>query len=364
MRSASFSYKNSNGTNGFLYKKARKGRFSARKKGTETSAKSLEKTTGIADVRRSNATAMKQVFLFLLFVATGYVARAQNIEKIVVDSTADVAGYYLVVKPPTSDIQGVLVLLDGFGGRAEQIFPETKLHNAAYKNGILTVGLAQGNKVGADSVVVAHMNAVFKDIIGRYKVGPDAFILGGFSAGGTIALRYTQLCKENPEQYPIDPKGVFAVDSPVDLIYLWHFFETQISKNFSPMAVNEAKFVSDIMLKEYGPLQTNLEAYKRLTPFYKDLQEPGNERHLQNIPVRVYHDVDIPWRLKNRRQSAYESNYLNTSEMINRLLLMGNEQAEFITGRTGYRSNGMRHPHSWSIVDEAECIQWVKAILK
>ncbi len=46
--------------------------------------------------------------------------------------------------------------------------------------------------------------------------------------------------------------------------------------------------------------------------------------------------------------------------LISRLLLSGNEQAEFMTAKQpGYRSNGMRHPHSWSIVDEVEMVQWV-----
>jgi hypothetical protein len=40
-------------------------------------------------------------------------------------------------------------------------------------------------------------------------------------------------------------------------------------------------------------------------------------------------------------------------------MLMGNERAEFMTSKQpGMRSNGTRHPHSWSIVDEVECIQW------
>jgi hypothetical protein len=39
---------------------------------------------------------------------------------------------------------------------------------------------------------------------------------------------------------------------------------------------------------------------------------------------------------------------------------LGNKQAEFINpfGK-GYRIEGNRHPHSWSIVDPAETIKWV-----
>ncbi len=78
----------------------------------------------------------------------------------------------------------------------------------------------------------------------------------------------------------------------------------------------------------------------------------------------VYHDIDVDWLLKQRRRNLFDSNQLSSSELINRLMLMGNERAEFmISKQPGMRSNGMRHPHSWSIVDEIECIQWILKLL-
>ncbi|MFM7857623.1 MAG: hypothetical protein ACKO96_38310, partial [Flammeovirgaceae bacterium] len=101
------------------------------------------------------------------------------------------------------------------------------------------------------------------------------------------------------------------------------------------------------------------------SPFYAASNEPGNERFLKNTAVRVYHDMDVVWQLQNRRRSLYDNNALCSSELINRLLLMGNDKAAFVqSDRKGYRSNGMRHTHSWSIVDEVECIQWIKEVLE
>jgi hypothetical protein len=89
-----------------------------------------------------------------------------------------------------------------------------------------------------------------------------------------------------------------------------------------------------------------------------------NERHLVNTAVRTYHDVDISWRIIQRNQTVHLSNYEVTAELINRLVLMGNTKAEFMQSfRTGYRANGQRHPHSWSIVDEVECVQWIKGLV-
>jgi hypothetical protein len=302
----------------------------------------------------------------LLFFCLAFVSNytlAQNAEKIVVNSKDTVSGYYLAVRPP-AEVKGVLVLLDGFAGSPESVMVESHLPQVAFANGILTVAASMGEKLYADSVVIGRMNRIMDDVKRRYKVPANKFVLGGFSAGGTISLRYTELCKESPSRYPINPAAVFAVDSPVDLIQLWDFFEKQIIKNYSDMAVNEAKFVSALMRQEHGTPKEKLATYRWLTPFYYEEKGEGNEQFLKSIPVRVYHDVDIVWRLQNRRQSVYEGNYLNSSELVLRLMLMKNEAAEFVKGRTGYRSNGMRHPHSWNIVDEIELIQWMKKIIE
>ncbi len=284
---------------------------------------------------------------------------AQNYEKIEFNKNIE-DGYYLAVKPESSEIEGVLVLLPGFGETAESIFPETKIHNVAYLHGILTIAIAGGRKLYSDEEVIAKLNEALNHVINTYSVDKGKFVIGGFSAGGTISLRYAEYCYEDSQQAPILPKGVFSVDSPIDLFDIWDYFQREIKKNYSEAGVGEANFVSEIMLQEIGDPVNNKENYEQLTPFNSDLKTPGNEKYLKNIGVRVYHDVDIVWQLQNRRRSLFDSNALASSEMISRLLLMGNDKAEFIPAKQpGYRSAGFRHPHSWSIVDEVELIQWV-----
>jgi hypothetical protein len=289
---------------------------------------------------------------------------SQNYEKIIVNKQDSTSGYYLAIKPQSDQIKGVLVLLPGWGMAPETIFPESKLPNVAYINGILTIAWSMGGKLYADEPVVKKLNLILSDVINKYKVNKNQFAIGGFSAGGTVALRYVELCKEKPASFPVAPQAVFTVDSPVDVVDLWNYFEREIAKNFSQAGVGEAQFVSSVMAKEHGTPKTNLRGYLALTPFYKDSQEEGNEKYLKDVAVRVYHELDVSWQLKNRRRSAFDSNFLIASEMINRLLIAGNEKAEFVEGKTGYRSNGMRHPHSWSIVDEVELISWMKQQVK
>ncbi len=40
----------------------------------------------------------------------------------------------------------------------------------------------------------------------------------------------------------------------------------------------------------------------------------------------------------------------------------GSENIELIeTTDRGYRADGTRHPHSWSIIDKADLIQWMNS---
>ncbi len=308
---------------------------------------------------------MKKILFVLGIFATIHCnAYTQNYEKIVIDKSDSLYGYYLAVRPQSSNIKGVMVLLPGYGSGPETIFPETKLHNVAYINDILTIAVSTDRKLYADQSVTDGLNKILKDVIARFSVPADKFVIGGFSAGGTLSLRYTELCKQNPSAFPINPQAVFSVDGPVDLVDLYGYFEREIKKNFARVGVDEAVMAKGIMDKELGPLKDNKQAYISQSPFSEELDVPGNDQYLKSIPVRVYHDIDVVWMLKNRHRSLYDMNALASSEMIERLILAGNDKAEFMPGKTGYRSNGERHPHSWSIVDEPELIQWVKKVLE
>lgn len=304
--------------------------------------------------------------LLLISLFVNGIALGQTLQKIVLQPTAiDSTHYYIAVAPPSKPIKGVLVLLPGFGQSAESIFPETKLHNVAYANQILTIALAAGNKIHCDASVEKWLNTVLDDVKNRFRVGSDHFVIGGYSAGGTIAIRYTELCQQKPANFPITPKATFAVDSPLDLVELWHYFDQEIKKDYSPAGVSEAKFIQSIMRKEIGEPSTSTKNYERLSPFLRSNTKLGNEQFLVRTPLRFYEDSDVAWQLKERRRSFFDMNGPVASELLKRLLLAGNTKVEFMMAKqAGYRSNGMRHPHSWSIVDEVELVQWMQQILQ
>ena len=308
---------------------------------------------------------MKDIIFIWILISLVGCSSAQsneklNIERVVIDSSDAEYGYYLKVKPK-GEIKSVLVLLPGFGQKSEDVFLDTKFHELAYERNILVIGFAGRMKLTADSAMQDKLNLVFNHIIRDIKIEKDRFVIGGFSAGGVIALRFTELCHQFPDKFPIKPVGIFMADSPVDLFHSWKLQEENLKNNYSEISVNEATWLTRFYREFYGATPSeNPEIYMALSPFSIDENFGNNELYLKTVAVRAYHDIDVEWRLKNRNQTAKYDNYIATSELINRLMLMGNEKAEFIqTFKTGYRRNGERHPHSWSIIYEKECIDWM-----
>ncbi len=306
---------------------------------------------------------MKRIHLFCLSLFGVLSLTAQTTEKVVLDPRNPMTGYYLQVVPKSNNIEQVLLLMPGYTQLPESIFTESMLPYVAYNNNILTIAMAGGPSIFANKPTITPIEKMMENVKMDFPATKDVpWVIGGFSAGGTIALRYVEQCQETPDDCPVTFGAVFTVDSPVDIIDLWNYFDREIERNLSEAGVNEAKFVSNQMRQQEGTPKTQPERYTELSPI--DIRaKSSNEVWLKAIPVRVYHDIDVNWLINERGRSIFEANFLNSSELIRRLRALGNEGAEFVqSDLTGKRSNGLRHPHSWSIVDAFECIQWIKSL--
>jgi hypothetical protein len=301
---------------------------------------------------------------FAIFCLIPQHGNSQNTEKVIFNKNDSANDYYLAIPPLSGNIQGVQVLMSSFMP-PESILSESRLQNVAYGNDLLTIVASLGPVLTADSASVNRINLILKNVIERYSADTSKFAFGALGYAGNITLRYTEMCYENPKQFPILPKAVFAMNCPVDLPALVHWCEAEIKKNYFSGNVGDGKYILDALTKQYGSYADHPDKYIQVSPFYGEGPIPGNEKWLRNVAVRLYYDTDIGWELKNHRNSYYDTYIPDGSEMIKRLLLEGNEEAEFVASKQpGVRSNGMRTPFSWSLPDEVDCIQWEKLNLK
>jgi len=304
----------------------------------------------------------KAGLIFLLAFITNTVW-GQIIKEIEARDTS-VNNYFVV--EPKGEIKGAMILLPGGSYEPESIFPETKLHNVAYLHNILVVALDYGkNNIYLTDNALYKINSVLLDVMKRYAVPKNKFVIGGYSGGGINSLNYTIHCKQFPEKAIIEPQGVFTADAPVDLTEVWYSLNREIKKNFSNAAMNEARyFLPYIEADMNGTPETNPENYIKHSPYSHRTKDGGNVKYLLNVPVRLHHDIDIVWRLKNRRQDLFDMNDAYASAMINWLLLNGNEKAEFVVAdRPAMMSNGIRNTHAWSVIEEVSCVLWAKECL-
>jgi hypothetical protein len=296
---------------------------------------------------------------FLIFFLSSL--SAQQPQKIVFNSKDTVYGYYTVTAPQSKKCDLLLVLLDGYGGDATRFLAETAIDDTAYHNNILTLCIPTGLRLYADTAIVDVLNNAIRTTLALYNIPHTKLVMGGFSSGGTIVLRYAELCSASPALYPAVPKMIFTGDSPVDLAGLYRSSKKQLDNNFAGWWLEEARMIIDKLYKKFGAPEANKKRWQVINPFNSADSTAGNEQYLRGIAYRTYHDVDVDWQLQNRGRSLYHINALDASELISRLQLRGHKNAHFIQSKIpGRRSNGQRHPHSWNIIDANELLQWIK----
>jgi hypothetical protein len=179
------------------------------------------------------------------------------------------------------------------------------------------------------------------------------------SAAGTAAVRYAQRSFLGGNLL-IKPLAVFAVDPPLDYERLWNESEKSVWRDFSKDAVEEGKMLMDLLKKNLnGTPKTNLQSYQKISPSSYSAKDGGNAYLLNSIAVRLYTEPDVNWWIENRRKDYADINSIDNAGLINQLKLNGNAHAElFTTYNKGYQDNGDRHPHSWSILDQSELLDW------
>jgi hypothetical protein len=267
------------------------------------------------------------------------------------DSTANV--YQLIL--PAGEIKGMLVL-------TYLPFSEQLKKMAGDKGMALMSGIPVANylDIMVEDYPVALLDEMIAEVADRYKVPRDKIIVGGLSAAGTLAIRYAQYAEQGRNKSGIKLAGVMAVDPPLDYERFWRECKKKTELNFNPVSVQEGKMVLSLLEYKYGgsPYQ-KLQNYHDNSPFSYSAARGGNARWLDNIPVRIYHEPDINWWIENRRLDYYGMNSIDCAALINQLMIDGNKEAVLIsTQNKGSREDGSRHPHSWSIVDEAELVRW------
>jgi hypothetical protein len=303
---------------------------------------------------------MKCIITLLVLLLAQTAIFAQKPEKVVIDSTH----YYLKLVPKSKPI-GIIIILHGGSEDAAGVMNQITLDEVALKQNFIVAFPNIEDDNFEMTIAQKIIDTVARQLVDKYELPRNNIFLGGLSGGGMQTILYTERAIRDKNTY-FTPKAIFALDPPLDYATMYYRCQREVERNFSEVGVNEAKMLLEEMKKKLGGTpETVKDEYVKNSLFSYGQKDGGNAKYLLTVPVRIYTEPGVEWQLKNRHRDLYDLNCADISAMINWLQLNGNKTADIVvTHDKGVRPNGMKHPHSWSIMNSKDCMTWMLAQLK
>ncbi|MES2849082.1 MAG: alpha/beta hydrolase [Bacteroidota bacterium] len=288
---------------------------------------------------------------------------AQKVETVYLNASDSTSNLYIVVYPPKLPYKGYAFLIPGMFQEAKDVLVQTELPRYAAQQGILTIiptfktGISS---FGFDTATQASFVELLEHVTTTYKLKGLNFYAGGFSIGGTCAIKYAELALKN--NYAVKPSAVFAIDSPLDFEKMyWNILREIRLPNSSEDGLAEVNYILKRCRKEFGGSPSdNLPDYRQKSPYSFNDTTQQAIKPLVNLPIRLYTEPDILFWLNDGVDYSL-MNAFDFAAMTNELKRLGSKKVELvITTDKGYRKPGnIRHPHSWSIVEPEELVKWL-----
>ncbi|MEZ4789972.1 MAG: hypothetical protein R2811_08130 [Flavobacteriales bacterium] len=254
--------------------------------------------------------------------------------------------------------KALLILFPCFPCDAADTRAESRIADTAAANGISVLMLNFNRHILMSE---AEQQAVIGTIAGAVKEhGVDASntVIGGFSSGGNVSVLLAKALLRSPVP-PVNLKGVFAVDSPLDLVHLYECAQRDLAKTSFPEHKGEARYLVAFLDSALGAPTDSMVNYERSAPL---LNTSASVAPLKDLPIRFYTEPDTAWWRANRDDSYEELNAFALKRIHDTLVAAGNARAEYITTEGRGVQHGNRHPHAWSIVDERELVRWIEGL--
>ncbi|MDM1297806.1 hypothetical protein HXZ94_04735 [Empedobacter falsenii] len=294
---------------------------------------------------------MKKLFRFCVVFLLVMSCNSRVSETKVIDEN----DYELTI---ASNQKALLILFPCFPCDIEHTKQEAKFLNDIDKKGISTLLLNYNRKLYLTDQEKNNLSKRLVEIVEKNQLSEENIYIGGFSSGGNIALLLgNELIKTKNN---VQPKGVFVVDSPIDLEDLYNGSQNDIAKNVSKDAVEEGKFLIQLFDKELGSPKDSIQNYEYFSPYLLSKHLTNNIENLKNIKLRFYCEPDLEWQRLNRKRNYEDLNAFKLKNAALDLIKIGAKNIEFIeTKNRGYRANGQKYPHTWNLVEQDTLVNWM-----
>lgn len=261
----------------------------------------------------------------------------------------------------------LLVLFDGGAGIATRISSETAIPDSAVQYQFKVIGIDQ-SELYISNFTYSRIRTIINHVRKQEGIGENLFI-GGFSLGGFTSVRFAEMAVESKDNDLI-PKAIFAIDPPLDHLEFVNYCNRELERTCPNEQANaigkgEANWILNYYQLNFGSFPEDKEVYIANSCYTSILSEGGNARYMKNIPVNMIHEIDMMWLINERCRDLSDTNAFLSSKFINFLVAQGNKDATItLTSNKGYRADGRRHPHSWSIAEAIPTLDWLSRYLE
>ena len=255
--------------------------------------------------------------------------------------------------------KGLLILFPCFPCDAENTLSEFKITEVSLKNDFSVLAMNLNQRLFLNQKEKQELAEQLSKIVRKQNLSEENIFIGGFSSGGNVSLLICDYLKKNKSQ--IQPKGVFIVDSPIDLLGLYGTAEKNLKLNFSESSIQESTWIKNMFDKEFGNPSNGIKSYEKNSPYTFETENIDNLKGLEKLKIRFYTEPDLKWWKEYAKNKYEDLNAFYIQKLSDKLKIeFGQNNVELInTENRGYRANGARHPHSWSIVNEKDLINWM-----
>ncbi|HEX2617674.1 MAG TPA: hypothetical protein VHL57_09035 [Flavobacteriales bacterium] len=252
----------------------------------------------------------------------------------------------------------LLILFPCFSCDAADTRAESRIADTAAANGIAVLLMNFNRRILMSEAEKQEVLGTIASAVKEHDVDASNTFIGGFSSGGNVSVLLAKALLRSAEP-PVQLKGVFAVDSPLDLALLYACSQRDLAKTTFPEHKAEARYVVALLDSTLGSPMDSLANYERSAPL---LNTAASVTPLKDLPIRFYTEPDTAWWRANRDDGYEELNAFGLKRINDTLVAMGNARSEYITTEGRGIQHGHRHPHAWSIVDEKELVAWIRSL--
>ena len=259
--------------------------------------------------------------------------------------------YELIVPKKHKEL---LILFPGFGGTNESIKTECNIVQKALIENISILILKKNRNFILKKNELKKLGKIVVELIHKNNINDSKVFIGGFSAGGNLGLQLGKYLTKK-ENYKNNLKGIVVIDAPIDLEQLYLKYEKSLVED----EFGNTKYFFNILEKQIGNPKKDFEKYKEYSPYLSTIEYTENVE-FENTELIFYTEPALKYRKENFKQNFEDSNGYQIKKLSELLIKKGYKSKYIETENKGYRKNGMRNPHSWSIMNENEIIEWIK----